>query len=178
MNYFLRNLLGALALLSFSAWSSDLQCVVGPRIEKTWNLYWENGAEFTCSHPSLLWNHLGLGGSVTSTRVGSAFESNAVQQEQYFLSASWIFRLQKRVEPYVALNAGWFWLDVEDPIFNFLPHSAPLFALGGGTAVQVYGPVWCRFGIAYHLITGDGNSGIGSLYPLLLHTSVLWKFGA
>jgi hypothetical protein len=177
MQHSARNFAILLLLALGLAWSSDFQCSVGPRFEKTIDLFWENGAEVACSSSSILWSHLGMGASITSTRIGSAFESNALQQEQYLLNARWIFRPQKRVEPYVGINAGWFWLNVEnEALFGWMPHSAPLFAVGAGTSANIFGPVWCSLGVDYHLITGDGNSGPGSLYPCILHASILWRF--
>jgi len=157
-------------------WSSDWSCVIGPRVEKTWELYWENGVDGECSFEKILWGHLGIGASVTSTRIGSAWESNALRQEQYLLNFAWNFRLQKRVQPYVSLSGGWFWLDVGPEIFNEVPHSSPLAMVGTGARLQLWGPLSWKAGIGYHLITGDGLEGPGSLYPLILHSSVQWRF--
>ena len=161
--------------LPVMGWAGSWSCDVGPRVERTWELYWENGAEVECSLANVFGGHLGLGASVTSTRIGSAWNPNALRQEQYLVNSAWNFRLQKRVRPYVNLSAGWFWLDVGPAIFDVIPHSSPLLVLGSGARVGIWGPISWNAGFGYHLITGDGKSGPGSIYPLFLHTSVQWR---
>jgi hypothetical protein len=160
-------------LVSGALFAQDFRCDAGLRFQKTWELYWENGVEGSCSKQNILGGHPFLSASAVSSRLGSALGSNALRQEEYLLGLGWKFRTEKRIQPYIALQTGWFWLDVEEPMFEVLPHSSVLATFSFGSEIPVYGPFLTRIGMDYHLITGDGLQGPGSLYPLFMHTSFL-----
>lgn len=81
---------------------------VGPRLQKTVNLYYENGITLQYASDRLLSQRLYLGFSYISSRLGTALGSNALKQDNIFLSASYYFRPQRVVQPFVRLNAGYF----------------------------------------------------------------------
>lgn len=145
-------------------------CAAGLRFQKTLELYWENGIEARCQLPQT-WSKWSVGATVISSRIGSAFQSNAIEQETYWIWLDRKFRADKRIQPYTALGTGYFWLDVENPeIFSDLPNSSWLLTLEGGVQAQLPLPwLQVRSGIGYHLITGDGTTGPGTLYPLYFH---------
>lgn len=159
-------------ILALATFSAAQNCVAGVRVQKTFELYWQNGLELECRHASLLSEHLSLGLSVVSSRLGSAYGSNALKQEEYLFNTAWYFRTGKYVQPYAGLSAGWFWLDVENPAFSVIPHSAPLLALQGGCRWNFGSRFSLQTGLGYHLLTGDGLSGPGSLYPLFMRLSL------
>ena len=163
-------------LVSLAAANQDgFRCLAGLRAQKTYELYWENGLDASCTHGSVLGGHLSLGLSAVSSRLGTALGTNALKQEEYLASILWNFRVRQRLQPYAGLGLGYFWLDVEDPLFEFLPHSSPLLAVQGGLTFAPSGPLAWRLGFGYHLIVGDGLSGPGSLYPLFVQTALLWR---
>lgn len=161
-------LISLLAMQAFAqSATTKWECSVGARLQKTWELYFENGVEGNCQIP--VWgSRLSVGVAAVSTRLGTAFLSNALQQEQYWLQGQYTFRKGKRVEPYAGFGAGWFWLDVEDPMFNDIPHSAPLFALLGGAKVSINNWLLVRSGLGYQALVGNGEEGPGSVYPLFM----------
>lgn len=53
---------------------------IGVVSQKTQNLYWENGLGLDYSSEQLLNNHLHLKAAAISSRLGSAINSNAINQ--------------------------------------------------------------------------------------------------
>lgn len=151
--------------------SQSWQCALGLRFQRTWELYHENGLEVACTHQKVLGGAVEWVVHATSSRFGSALTSHALEQENYLTGFHWIFRRQALVRPWTGLEAGYFHLDTESPIFKDLPNQSALLALTGGILVP-YGPVQWRLGIGFNVITGDGIQGPGTLYPLYGQTTV------
>lgn len=169
----------ALVLASLFGWATVAQawrCHGGIRLQKTWELYWQNGAELSCSHDAWVQDRLVLGVSAVSTRIGSAWASDALRQEEYLVHSQWRFRSGKRWEPFVGMALGWFWLHIENPLFQGIPHSSPLWVWEGGTSWEFRHGVGLQFGLGWHMLTGDGTQGPGSLYPLFMQTQLRWRF--
>lgn len=146
----------------------------GIRIQKTQKLYWENGftIDYTCSK---LWDkriHLGL--SYVSSRLGSAIASNAIKQDNYIFSAAYHFRRNKSFQPIARLNAGYFYADYEDPIFNELDNSSLLVSIDAGVYYQFDFPLTIGLSAGYNLSSGNGESGPGSLYPIFYQMSLFY----
>ena len=146
----------------------------GIRIQKTQKLYWENGfaVDYTCSK---LWDrrvHLGL--SYTTSRLGSALNSNAIKQDNYLFNASYHFRKNKSLHPFIRLNLGYFYADYEDAVFQTLDNSTFMVALDAGIYYQFDIPITIGISAGYNLTSGNGVSGPGSLYPIYYQMSLFY----
>ncbi len=146
----------------------------GLKVQKAVHLYWENGftVDYTNNH---LWQkRVRLGFSYCTSRVGTAFHSNAIKQDNYLVSAALNFRNQQLFQPIVKLNTGFFYSDMEEEIFNVLPHKSALLSFEAGVAIKPKYPVKLMASFGYNFITGDGISGPGTLYPLYYQLSLLY----
>lgn len=142
---------------------------LGLKMQKVPNLYYENGLVLDYSSENLMNNKLHLSASFVSSRLGSAIGSNALKQEEYLLSASFVFRQDKLINPLLKLNTGLFILDTEFEIFSDLPDKSMLLSLELGLGYNVSGPFDVSTSVGYNLITGDGLEGPGTLYPVFLN---------
>jgi len=148
---------------------------LGLKIQKVPNLYVENGLVFTYHSNSLLNNKLYLSVGFVSSRFGSALGSNALKQEEYQLSASYVFREARLISPYLRLNTGYFVVDTEVDIFSDLPNSSLLLSAELGFDYQLNGPMSLSAGTGFNLITGNGIKGPGTLYPVYLNLVINYR---
>ncbi len=148
---------------------------LGIRIQKTVNLYNENGISAQYSHPTLCFDKLYFGFSYVTSRLGTAFHSNAIKQDNYIFSSSWMFRPKHLIRPFARLNTGLFSADYEEAVFDVLPHSSLLLSPEGGVCFETQIPLKISLSLGYNLITGDGMTGPGTLYPLYLQTTISWN---
>jgi hypothetical protein len=165
----------SLWLLSAPAHAQESSLEAGLRFQKTLNLYYENGLTAQYRNPKLLNNRLQVGLTYVSSRLGSAIGSNAIKQDNIFLSGAYLFRMRSTVHPFVRANAGWFRADYESDIFKNLTKSSPLVSAELGLLV----PTKYRFNAAvsagYNLITGDGSDSPGTLFPLFYQLSLTYS---
>jgi hypothetical protein len=146
----------------------------GLRFQKTQKLYWENGftIDYTCSR---LWNkriHLGL--SYTTSRLGSAINSNAIKQDNYLFNASYHFMHTKSLHPMLRLNLGYFYADMENEIFEVIDHTAFMVSIDAGVYYQFDFPLTIGLTAGYNLSSGNGTTGPGSLYPIFYQMSLFY----
>lgn len=140
---------------------------VGLKFQKVYNLYYENGCELGYTHEKLWDKRIQFKLSYVTSRLGSAMGSNAIKQDNYVLGTGLHFRPGKLVDPYIKLNLGYFYFDTEIKAFDFLPNSSMLAALGSGVNFNVYPKIGSfYFDMNFNLITGNGEKGPGTLYPL------------
>lgn len=144
---------------------------VGVRIQKTLNMYNENG--ITAQYH--LTRRVGVGLTYVTSRLGSAIGSNAIKQDNVFASASWFFRPDRAVKPFMRGNLGWFFANYEADIFEELPATSPLVSLEGGLAASIKGPVGASASLGYNLIAGDGLDVPGTLFPLFYQLSFTYR---
>ena len=150
---------------------------VGFRFQKTEQLYWENGvaADYTSD---LLFNkrvHLKL--SYATSRLGSAMGSNAIRQDNYVIGADWRFRNKKDLQIFAGLNTGFFHADMENPIFDVLPHNSLLFSAETGLFYKFKFPAAASLSVGYNLINGDGLTVPGTLFPVFYQLSFYYYIG-
>lgn len=164
-----------LLFISSASFSQNSQLDVGLRFQKTVNLYYENGftAQYTNSH--LLSQRLYFGLSYVTSRLGSAMGSNAIKQDNIFISTTYMFRPARDLKPFLRLNTGYFIADYEYPVFDVLPNTSFLLSPEAGLAFSFNNPLKLNFSLGYNLITGDGIDGAGTLFPLFIQTSVTWN---
>lgn len=144
---------------------------VGLRFQKTQDLYFENGitAQY---HLTKRW---GLGSSYYTSRLGSAMSSNAIKQDNFILSAAYFFRPDRILKPFIRANTGYFTADYESEIFEKLTHTSALVSADAGLVYHFKIPLKLSFSLGYNAITGRGDAGAGTLYPVFYQTSITWN---
>ena len=105
------------AVYSANAQSSVLD--LGIRLQKDVGLYSENGIAINYSDKRLKPDRLYFGFSYFTSRLGTAFNSNAVKQDNFLLSSAWYFRQNHVIRPFVRANAGYFASDYPTILMYF-----------------------------------------------------------
>lgn len=150
---------------------------VGPRIQKTQNMYWENGISAQYSFANFKPNQFFVGFDFVSSRLGTAFSSNAIKQDSYLLSGSWHFNKKKPYHFVTRLNLGYFYSDLEEDMFNEIPNTAFLFSPEIGFAYDFRKlPISLNAGTGYYIITEKEGYSPGTLQPLYFHLDIYYTF--
>ena len=175
--YYFKRILVLLILCLFPVQKifSQKNLDVGIRFQKTVNLYYENGFTLQYSDERLLNEQLYIGVSYVTSRLGSAMGSNALKQDNYLFSGTYLFRPSKTLQPFSRLNTGYFYADYEEDIFKDLPNSSFLLSPEFGISYNNFSPFKIGASIGYNLITGDGIEGPGTLFPVFFQTSLTWN---
>jgi hypothetical protein len=147
---------------------------IGLRIQKTPNLYFENGLSVNFSNEDWWSNRIQLAASYTTSRLGSAMGSNALKQDNMICSGFLQFRNNKVVMPVLGLNLGYFQVDTETEIFSDLPNSSLLLSAELGLGFTLSEMASLRTTVGYNIITGDGVDGPGTLYPIFLNFTAFY----
>ncbi len=147
----------------------------GFRFQKTHNLYYENGIAFDFANQKLLNDRLHIGFNFVTSRLGSAISSNALKQDNYLLSFGYYFRHEKVINPIIQVNTGFFYADMEYPMFESLPHKSAMLSVEPGVYINFKSPIKVKATIGYNFITGDGVTGPGALYPLFFELSIFYQ---
>lgn len=148
---------------------------VGIRAQKSIGLYTENGITAQFAHSNLVNQRLYIGLTYVTSRLGTALHSNAIKQDNYLVSATYLFRPNWLVRPLVRLNAGYFRADYGSELFRDLPQSSLLASPELGLCVCPRFPLKLNASVGYNLLTGDGVTGPGTLYPVFVQTSLTWN---
>lgn len=146
----------------------------GIKLQKTDKLYWENGISTDFASESLLHKKLHLKLSYVSSRIGSAINSNALKQDNYGIGVDWRFRSDKNFQISTGLNSGYFHADMEDPIFDVLPHNSLMLSVEAGTHYKFKFPMAMSCSAGYNIINGNGIDRPGTLFPLFYQLSVFY----
>ena len=160
---------------NFNTNAQDNIYLAGLRMQKSVGMYLENGFSFQFSHSKVLNNKLFFGFDYVSSRLGTAIGSNALKQDNFLLSSTWLFRNEKIIRPTARLNVGFMKVDLESDIFKDLPNSSPLLSLEFGVVFQPQIPVSFYGSFGYNLITGDGTKRPGTLYPVFFQLGIFYK---
>ena len=152
------------------------QLNVGVVIQKTHSLYWENGISTQYSFSSFRPQQFYIGFDLLSSRIGSAFNSNALKQESYIFSAAWYFRKDKPLRIVTELNVGFFHADLEEEIFDELPNTAFLLSpeVGLSYAFQQT-PININFGTGYNVGLKGGGESPGTLQPFYYNLTLYYR---
>ncbi len=148
---------------------------VGVRLQKTVNLYAENGITVQYTNPKLVAQRLYVGLSYVTSRLGTALGSNAIKQDNLLVHAAYYFRPNWVIRPVVKANAGYFNADYGDAMFNVLPSTSLLASPEVGLCYCPDIPLKINASIGYNLLTGNGVTGPGTLYPVFVQTSITWN---
>lgn len=162
--------------LSFYCFSIQAQDIkIGIRIQKTQEMYWENGVSLQYSFPNFNPNQFVIGFDYVSSRFGTAYKSNAIKQDNYLLSGSWLFNKKKPYHVMARLNVGYFYSDLEEDFFKSIPHKAFLLSPEIGfqyTFKQL--PLSIQIGSGYYIITKEDGYSPGTLQPLYYHLDLYY----
>jgi len=151
------------------------QVSLGIRFQHSINMYTENGITLEFIPKKLLDDQLSFGASYISTRFGSALNSNAIIQDNILLHSTYVFS-PSPLSPLLRINVGYCFADYESALFDEIDASMPLLSLEAGARYVFDIPLKIQAGLGYNLITSDGSSGIGTVYPLFVQCSLLWSF--
>lgn len=171
-------LLGFIFIASSTAqFFESYELGVGARVQKTEQLYWENGVGLDYTSDFLLHKKIHLKMSYASSRLGSAIGSNAIKQDNYLVGVDWRFRSDKDFQVFAGANTGFFHADMETPQFDILPHNSMLFSVETGLFYKFKFPMATSLSVGYNLINGDGVSKPGTLFPVFYQLSVFYYIG-
>ncbi len=159
-----------ISLANLTSKSQEKSFDIGLRFQKTQDLYYENG--ITAQYQFC--KRWAIGGSYYTSRLGSALQSNSIKQDNFIASAAYFFRPDRKVRPFVRANAGYFTADYEAEIFENLTNSSALLSADAGLAYRFNIPLQISFSVGYNAITGSGDEGAGTLYPVFYQTSITW----
>ncbi len=154
--------------------ATPYELAVGLRFQKTEQLYWENGVGADFTSDFLLHKKIHLKLSYATSRIGSAFLTNAIRQDNVVIGADWRFRSDKDFQLFAGLNTGFFHADMELPQFDVLPHNSMLLQLETGLFYKFKFPVATSLSVGYNLINGDGVNVPGTLFPVFYQLSVFY----
>lgn len=160
-----------LQLISQSSFSQVHTFEAGLRLQKTVDLYYENGI----SGQYHLTKRITLGATYLSSRLGSAIGSNAIKQDNFLLSGAWMFRPEKPLKSFLRANLGYFTADYESDIFKSLTNTSAIASIDAGLAYSFKSPLRLHLSLGYNAITGTGAKGAGTLYPVFYQTSIFWN---
>jgi len=144
---------------------------VGMRFQKSVGLYYENGITGQYN----LTRRWVLGAAYVTSRLGTAWGTNAIKQDNVFVSGTYKFRPAHSLQPFLRANLGYFTADYGSPIFDSLPHTSAIVSGDAGLSYAFKFPAKLNLSFGYNAITGNGTSGAGTLYPFFYQLSVTYN---
>jgi hypothetical protein len=160
-------------LFSFANQAQTLK--VGLRFQKTQEMYWENGISSQYTFAKFKPNQFFLGFDYVTSRLGSAYNSNAIKQDSYLFSGSWLFNKNKPYHIVTRLNMGYFYSNLEEAIFKDVPNTSFLFSPEVGfTYVFKKVPISLNLGTGFYIITARDGYSPGTLQPLYFHFDIYY----
>lgn len=148
---------------------------VGIRLQKSINLYTENGITVQYTNQNMFAQRLYVGLSYVTSRLGTALGFNAIKQDNFLVHAAYYFRPKWVIRPLVKANVGYFKADYGDAMFNVLPRASLLASPELGLCFCPRIPLKINASVGYNLLTGNGETGPGTLYPVFVQTSISWN---
>jgi hypothetical protein len=150
---------------------------LGPKFQKTHSLYWENGISAQYSFKSFKSDQFYIGLEFLSSRLGSAFSSNAIKQDNFITSIAWHFRKNKSFRIITKLNVGLFKADLEEEIFSELPNSTTLLSPEIGLSYNLKSlPLVVNLGSGFNMNIAEGGKSPGTQQPLYYHLTFYYDF--
>ena len=164
-----------LILFAINSAAQNQTLDVGLRFQKSVNLYFENGITVQYGNEDIFSKNLYVGASYVTSRLGSAWGTNAIKQDNFLISSTYYFRRERTIRPFFRANVGYFFADYEEEIFDDLPNSSALISPEAGISFWTNLPLKIGASFGYNLLTGNGIKGPGTLYPLFIQTSITWN---
>lgn len=155
--------------------ASESELFLGVKLQKTHSLYYENGFNAEYSSSEFLGNQFHSGFSYISSRFGSAFNSNALKQDNFLFHTSYSFLKNAILNPFIKLNAGFIVADYQSPLFDDIDNTMPLTSMDLGLSYTPNTPLKAQVSLGYNIITSDGTSGVGTVYPLYFNIIIMWN---
>ncbi len=155
--------------------ASESELSLGVKLQKTHSLYYENGFNAEYSSSEFLGNQFHSGFSYISSRFGSAFNSNALKQDNFLFHTSYTFLKKAILNPFIKLNAGFIVADYQSPLFDDIDNTMPLTSMDLGLSYTPNNPLKAQVSLGYNIITSDGTSGVGTVYPLYFNIIFMWN---
>lgn len=155
--------------------ASESELFLGVKLQKTHSLYYENGFNAEYSSSEFLGNQFHSGFSYISSRFGSAFNSNALKQDNFLFQTSYTFLKKAILNPFIKLNAGFIVADYQSPLFDDIDNTMPLTSMDLGLSYTPNNPLKAQFSLGCNIITSDGTSGVGTVYPLYFNIIIMWN---
>lgn len=171
---FLKILLFFLFFMGVHGYTQDLK--LGIRVQKTVKMYWENGISVQYSFKKLKPNQLYFGFDYVTSRIGTAFKSNAIKHDHFLLTGSWLFNKNKPYHLLTRFNVGYFYADLENDIFNKIPNKSFLLSPEIGFTYDLKPiPISLNMGAGFYIITAKNGYSPGTLQPLYYHFDIYFK---
>jgi hypothetical protein len=150
----------------------------GASFKKYAGFYWMNGVSAEMRSEKFLKEKVSVGLNFQTSLLGSALASNAISTFETEVYLVKYFRRAKHLKPLLRLNTGIAFNSYGSAEFQSLPSSGMLLSLETGLRYQL--PFAERRSAlmlsgGYNFITGDGLSGLGTIYPLFARISVLYR---
>ena len=149
----------------------------GIRIQKTQNMYWENGVTASYSFENFKPNKFYVGFSYITSRLGTAMGSNALKQDNFLAHASWL--CGKKMKPlrfYGRLGIGFFKAEQVDEIFKNVPNSAFLINPEIGLNYQFKEwPISINLGTGLNVDFKEDGYSPGTLQLLYYHLDLNYR---
>lgn len=148
----------------------------GIRVEKAMGFYYSSGAYLEFSSNKLLNQRLNFGLTYVTSRLGTAFQSNAIPFWQLTANVNLMLRKKKHFKICFRLNGGYAQANYHDPIFDDLPQSSPIVSFEPGLLYDFKFPLRIGTGLGYNFITGNGITGLGVIYPVYFQFNAAYRF--
>ena len=163
-------------LFLIPAWvQANWNLSAGLRLQKSYHWYWENGVTIDFSHTKLFHQRLHFGVHFLSSSLGSAWGTNAIRQEQYLLFGRYLFLHEKKLHPFIQLNAGYLFAHYDQSYFSELDNDSPLLSVELGILANLTSKMDAGISVGYNAIYGDGLSGAGTIYPLIYQFTIQYR---
>lgn len=155
--------------ISVQAFSQALH--IGIRFQKTQNMYWENGIAIQYTFKGMNPDKWIFGFDYVTSRLGSAINSNALKQDNFFVSAAYNFgNQQKPVKFFLRANTGLFVVDYEYEIFKDIPNKALLLGIEPSVCyIFKEAPIKMNFGLNINFATTKQGYNPGTLQTFMYH---------
>jgi hypothetical protein len=121
-------------------------------------------------------NQLYFGLDYVTSRLGTAFNSNAIEQDNFLASVAWYSRREKQLHFVTKLNAGFFKADLGEDIFDELPSTAVLISPEIGLSYDFKRlPIAFNLGTGYNIGLSPEGESPGTLQPLFYNATLCYQ---
>lgn len=169
-----KHLLLFLALSAFAVQAQTFNA--GIRIQKTHEAYWENGISLQYSFANFKPKQFYVGFDYVTSRLGSAMNSNAIAQDNFLFSASWLGNKEKNLHFVSRVNVGYFTSDLGEPMFDELPNTAILLSPEIGLNYIFENlPININLGTGYYIDLLEEGYSPGTFQPLYYHLDLTYS---
>lgn len=144
----------------------------GINFKKYNSFYWENGIQFKFHN---IKNGFSIGTLYETTLLGSAISSNALEQHHFSVFVDKDFNIYRNIiylNP--RLNLGYFLVNYESEIFNYLNDNTLTIAPEVLLRIKLISNFELDLSCGYNIIHGNGQNGLGSLYPIYFRFNFLY----